>query len=141
MAGIPIPAPLWRRLIAGVYDGLLLAGLFLMAGWAMVVIASVSGMALDRTVSQLVYFGIGALYFGLCWTHGGQTLGMKAWRLQVRREDAAELRLPIALLRYCAAWLSLMAVGLGFLWSLIDARRRTWHDMISATELVVMPRA
>ena len=140
MADIPLPAPLWRRLVAGIYDGLLLAGLFLIAGWILVVSASLSGLELDRLISQLVYFSIGGLYFGLCWSTGGQTLGMKAWRLVLRRDDGAPLRLPIALLRYAGAWVSLMALGLGFLWSMIDARRRAWHDLLAGTEMIQLPR-
>ena len=95
---------------------------------------------MDRLVSQLVYFSIGGLYFGLCWSNGGQTLGMKAWRLVLRRDDGAPLRLPIALLRYAGAWVSLMALGLGFLWSMIDARRRAWHDLLAGTEMIQLPR-
>ena len=53
MADIPLPAPLWRRLVAGIYDGLLLAGLFLIAGWILVVSASLSGLELDLSLIHI----------------------------------------------------------------------------------------
>jgi uncharacterized RDD family membrane protein YckC len=74
------------------------------------------------------------------WTHGGQSLGMRAWRLRVVRWDGAPLRLSDALLRYAAAWLSALPLGLGFLWSLWDAEGYTWHDRWSRTRLVMIKR-
>ena len=140
MTDLIVPAPLWRRLIAGLYDALLLAGMWMCAAWALVVAASLGGWELKRVVSQGIYFGIGLFFYGWFWTHGGQTLGMRVWRLQVRRLDGAQLRWPIAVLRYSAAWFSLMILGLGFLWSLLDGQRRTWHDLLSGTEMVQLPK-
>ncbi len=140
MAEIVLPAPLWRRLIAGVYDALLVAGLLMMAVMVMVISASLTGTELHRRAVQLVCFGVAGAYFCWSWTRGGQTLGMRTWRLMLRRDDGAPVRLPIAVLRYAAAWLSLLPAGLGFLHALIDGRRRTWHDMLAGTEMVVLPK-
>ena len=140
MSQIPVPAPLWRRLLAGVYDLLLILGLWMIAAWVMVVIASVSGLELDRRVNQLVLFLVGMGFYAGFWSRAGQTLGMRVWRLHVRRTDGAPLRWPIAALRYCAAWISLLALGLGMLWSLIDRQRRCWHDLVAGTEVIQMPK-
>jgi uncharacterized RDD family membrane protein YckC len=40
-----------------------------------------------------------------------------------------------ALVRYLAALVSWLALGLGFIWSLFDRERKTWHDRLSGTEL------
>lgn len=141
MSSIPIPAPLWRRLIAGVYDLLLIAGLWMVCAWVLVLIASLGGLELDRRVSQFVFFFAGLLFYGGFWIQGGQTLGMRVWRIHVRRVDGAPLRWPIALIRYCAGWISLLALGLGMLWALIDAQRRCWHDLIAGTEVIFIPKA
>ena len=137
---LSLPSPLWRRLIAGVYDILLLAGLWMFAGWILVVSFSILEVPVSRHLNQSIYFLIGFGFYGWFWTHGGQTLGMRVWRLQVRRSDGGTVRWPIALLRYSAAWVSAFAIGLGFLWSLFDGQRRTWHDMLSGTELIVVER-
>lgn len=76
-------------------------------------------------------------YFGLSWRRGGQTLGMRAWRLRLVCEDGAGAPgWGILALRFVVAGGSLAAFGLGFLWSLVDRDRRTWHDLASGTVLV-----
>ena len=79
-------------------------------------------------------------FYGLSWTSRGQTLGMAAWRLRVEREDGRPLTWPDVLRRLAAALLSWLVLGLGWLCALVDPRRRTWHDRLSDTRVVVVPR-
>ncbi|OYV77644.1 MAG: hypothetical protein B7Z66_03920 [Chromatiales bacterium 21-64-14] len=80
----------------------------------------------------LVIYG----FFGWFWTHGGQTLGMRAWRIQVRRTDGGSVTWGRAALRFLGALFSALALGAGFLWVLVDPKQRAWHDRISGTVLV-----
>ncbi|TXH05059.1 MAG: RDD family protein [Nevskiaceae bacterium] len=135
-----IPAPLWRRLAAAVYDALLLLGLWLSSTFIAWIVAHLFGHdVLPPTFMRAYLFVITFGFFGWFWTHGGQTLGMRAWRLQLRRTDGTALNWPIAMLRFAAAipaWLFL----LGILWSLLDHRRRCWHDLAAGTEVLQMPK-
>jgi len=79
-------------------------------------------------------------FYGLSWTSRGQTLGMAAWRLRVEREDGLPLTWPDVLRRLAAALLSWLVLGLGWLCAVVDTRRRTWHDRLSDTRVVVVPR-
>jgi uncharacterized RDD family membrane protein YckC len=130
------PAGIWRRLAAIVYDLLaIFALLMLLTGF---VLAARRGEAFD---AQSAWFRLLLLtgcwsYFAWCWTHGGVTLGMRAWRLVLTRYDGGPVGLGAATLRFFAAWLSALPAGLGFLWSLFDSDRRTWHDRISGTVLL-----
>ena len=45
-----------------------------------------------------------------------------------------------AVTRRRAALVSLLALGLGFLWSLWDPERLTWHDRLSRTRIVYYPK-
>lgn len=142
MSAPVLPAPLWRRLLAAVYDGLLLIGLWLLALILEVIVRDqLLGLERHWLALRVYLFVIGLWFFGWFWIHGGQTLGMRVWRLQVRRDDGAALRWPIALLRYAAAYLSWGLAGLGMLWCLIDARRRAFHDLLAGTEVVVLPKS
>ena len=76
----------------------------------------------------------------LSWRYGGQTLGMRPWRLKVLAADGRIAPPRTLALRYAVATLSLAAAGLGFLWSLVDRERRTWHDLASGTVLVRLDR-
>jgi uncharacterized RDD family membrane protein YckC len=85
---------------------------------------------------QVLVLAFSAAYFVISWRRGGQTIGMRAWRLRVVRSDGRPLDTRQALVRFGISLLSLAAVGLGFFWALIDAQNRTWHD-IAAETLVV----
>lgn len=163
------PAPLWRRLLAAIYDGLVLLGLWLAALLIeMIVRENLLGLPRRELWLQLYLFGTGLVFFGWFWIHGGQTLGMRAWQLQVRRLDGAALRWPICAVRYSVmllTWMAvlsptllglprfaaipaiqpaalvgaLMALAAGVL-MLIEARRRAPCDWAAGTEVVVVPK-
>ena len=83
-------------------------------------------------------------YFAWFWTHGGQTLPMKTWKLKLVRFDGAPVSLGRALHRYVIAVLGFFALGLGFLWALVDRDRQFLHDRLAGTALVeasAVPRA
>ncbi len=127
-----------RQLAAMAYDGLLLIGVLFVASLP-VTLASGGAIHAGTLAFQLYLLGIIFLYLAWQWTRGGQTLGMKAWRLQLVSNDGTGLNWARALLRFLAALLSLAACGLGYAWLLIDRERLTWHDRLSATHLERTP--
>jgi uncharacterized RDD family membrane protein YckC len=130
------PATLLRRFAAFCYDLLLLVAL--VASFTLVVVAIRGGQAVrPGTVWFELALGlIVVLFFCGFWIHGGQTLGMRAWRLRVLRDDGARLSWPQALVRLGVAWLGALALGLGYWSSWFDAARRCWHDRASGTHVV-----
>ncbi|MGV6826224.1 MAG: RDD family protein [bacterium] len=74
------------------------------------------------------------------WVHGGQTLGMKTWRLKLVTEEGQPVSTGAALVRYFSAVLSWLPLGLGFFWILIDKENRSWHDKLSGTKLLLLPK-
>ena len=137
-----------RRLASILYDSIVVGGLMLFAA-ALVVIPLGLGIGQQEwehlQQTWQMHLALRALLLAVMigfhlgfWTHGGQSLGMRAWRLRVVRWDGEPLRLRDALIRYAAAWLSALVFGLGFLWSLWDRDRYTWHDRLSQTRLVML---
>jgi uncharacterized RDD family membrane protein YckC len=144
-ASPPQPAGLLRRLAALVYDGLLLVALLMIvtAGF----LPFTGGEAIRWTTSptlfvlhKLVVAGIVVVFYGLFWTRQGHTLGMASWRLRVQRTDGALLSWPDTVRRLAAAALSWLPAGLGWLWCVFDREHRTWHDVLSHTRVVVVPK-
>lgn len=80
-------------------------------------------------------------YAVLSWRGGGQTLGMRPWRLRVVAADGGTPVTRGLVLRYLVGTLSLLAGGLGFWWAWVDRERLAWHDRASGTRLVRLPRA
>lgn len=176
MSAIALPASIWRRLAAFTYDSLLyvamlMAGLVLANFVIAVAIAKNAHTPLHNlTVLPLYGYGIGMVIFAWSWAKGGQTLGMRAWRIQVRRLDGNRLRWPIALVRLTCSYLLLaLALWLGLSlaaalppgkarvlnalhmlpWAilahyvpcLLSARGRSLSDLVAGTEVVALPRA
>ena len=99
------PAGLSRRLAALCYDLLLVIALAFAATFALLpltrgeaILASTPGGLglLYRALLLLLAFG----YFGGSWTHSGQTLGMKAWRIELVTAAGDRLRWPAAMTRF-----------------------------------------
>jgi uncharacterized RDD family membrane protein YckC len=129
-----------RRLAAILYDALLLAAILLLASLIALPLlgddASRMAILLFRLYLVLIIFG----FFAWFWTHGGQTLGMRAWRIRLQNRGDGPITLWQVLLRFLVAALSWLLFGLGFIWSLFDKEKLTWHDRYSMSELVVLPK-
>ncbi len=131
---------LLRRLAAIFYDAWLILALWLIGAAVDAAIRSaLGGHPGEGThwLLQLYLLATPIVFYCGFWTHGGQTLGMRAWRLRVVGPDGDPIGLRQALLRCLAALLSLMALGVGYLWVLFDRDRATWHDRLSNTWLVM----
>jgi uncharacterized RDD family membrane protein YckC len=130
------PAALGWRLLAIVYDLLPVLALcfataalvLLLRGGTPVAAGSPAAWG-EFALMLLVCFA----YFGFSWRRGGQTLGMRAWRLQLVSIAGGVPGWRQLALRFAVAGLSLGCVGIGFLWALLDRERRTWHDLASGT--------
>jgi uncharacterized RDD family membrane protein YckC len=94
------------RLAALVYESILLFGVVFGASYLLLAALGWTYPLPDarRWVLQAVLFVVIGAYFVYCWTHGGQTLAMKAWRLRVARTSGASPSWMQAALRYLLAW-------------------------------------
>ena len=88
----------------------------------------------------IVLWLLAGLYATLSWRRGGQTIGMRPWRLKVVDSGGATPAPARLWRRYAVGSLSLLAAGAGFWWAWIDRDRLTWHDRASGTRLVRAPK-
>lgn len=136
------PAPLSRRLAAMVYELLILTAIVIIA---LMLSSVVIKEILDNELFRGIFVGVSVLtcaagWFVWCWVLSGQTLPMKVWNLRVQHPDGSKIKWPIAILRLTLAVFSLGLFGAGFLWSLIDSQKRTWHDIVCGTLIVQLPK-
>ena len=133
---------LWRRLAAIFYDLWLVAALWLLGATADTFVRAGLGLgsAGFHLPLQLFLLISPAAFFSWFWTHGGQTLGMRAWRLKLLDSEGDPVTLKLSLIRLGAALLSALPLGLGYLWVLIDRDSLAWHDRLSRTRLVVLKK-
>ncbi len=131
---------LLRRLAALFYDAWLIAALWLIGSTVDTFVRTGLGGAAGEGVHwplQLYMLLAPFVFYIGFWTHGGQTLGMRAWRIRVVNDQGRDINVAQGLIRCLAALLSLLPLGLGFLWVAFDRDRAAWHDRLSHTWLVM----
>lgn len=138
----PQPAGLGLRILAGVYDLLPIIGLWF--GVGMIGVALNGGEALGgswRIVLMAAVLAATMGYIAVSLQRGGQTLGMRAWRLRLVDARGAPPGRAEAWKRAAWSLLQVMPLGIGLLPAVFDAQRRTLADRICATRVLRLPRA
>lgn len=147
----PPSAGILRRLAALVYDVFLLFGLLVVPLFLLTALRNPAHLANNSVAHDLppiapapvmwLYTAsvVGGFYCYF-WRKNGQTLGMQAWRIRVDNCDGGRPNLRQCFVRMVSGVVSLGLFGLGFLWLLIDRKHLAWHDRLSATRVVVLPK-
>lgn len=150
---------LGRRFAALAYEGVLLFGVLMLSGWLYSSLTQQRHALQGKAGLQAFIFIVLAIYFVWFWSHGGQTVAMKTWRLRLVGADGTPVTQGRALLRYLLCWLwfvpSLLAVHLAGLNSVpsmtltvvsgvlaygassrLHPQRQFLHDALSGTRVV-----
>jgi uncharacterized RDD family membrane protein YckC len=119
-----------RRLAAMAYEALLVFAVAFFAAWIFFFASGGRDATLGflRFELQIFILLVLAVYFLWCWTRGGQTLAMRAWK--IRLVDVTPRK---ALLRFLLAFFLL---PWSVLWALFDRDRQFLHDRLAGTRLI-----
>ena len=88
----------------------------------------------NAIIFSLIIFSL-YFYFAWSWVKGGQTLGMKAWKIQIMQNNGKNITHQQALIRFVLAIVSFMLMGFGFIYQLFNKDNLTLHDKYSHTQL------
>ena len=134
-------AGLLRRFGAMLYDALLVVALLILASIPFVAVRG--GQIVepdDNLFYQLCMLLVIYLFFVGFWARKGRTLGMQSWGMQLETDGGKKVNVTTASLRFVAAIVSWLPLGLGFAWQLWDRDGLSWHDRLSRTRLVYYPK-
>lgn len=131
------PTLIGWRLLALLYDVFPVFGLWFLVAAVFVAIHrdAITGGALGLLAFAVMWAVTGA-YAVVSWRRGGQTLGMRPWRLRVVAADGGQPGRRALLLRYAVGSVSLLLAGLGFWWAWLDRAGLAWHDRLSGTRML-----
>ena len=123
-----VHAGFWIRVLAYVIDAIAIG----------VVASMLSAFQYNSSSYGSTSSGLGTvlsfLYFTLLWTFwNGQTLGMKLFRLRVRRDTGQPMSYGIAALRWLGMLVSFVVLCIGVIWVAFDPQKQGWHDHIAGT--------
>jgi uncharacterized RDD family membrane protein YckC len=143
------------------YESMLLFGVVFISGWLFSTLLQQRHALYLRGFLQDWLFVVIGFYFVWFWTHRGQTLAMKTWRIRLVTSEGRDLKVFRALGRYLLAWfwvlpglalawligakswaLVLIPAANILLWSLtayLDPQRQFLHDRIAGTRVEGMP--
>ena len=118
------------------YEILLLAAILFAAGWIFLAVERLLPASLARPLFQLYLLLICGVYFVYCWSHSGQTLPMKTWRIRVITRAGGILTPLRAAVRYLLALAGIACAGISFWWALFDRDRQFLHDRLAGTRVI-----
>lgn len=143
-------AGLLRRLAALLYDAFLVAAIWMTLGFMMQFIVGpdtnhlVDGRVQTDPVTSPILFTAMVLsaagFYIWFWMRTGQTLGMLAWRIKAVSSDGSLMSFKQAVLRFVIAWPAFFTFGVGYLWLYLDNHGNAIHDILSGTQVIVVPK-
>jgi uncharacterized RDD family membrane protein YckC len=101
-------APIARRIWSSLYELALLFGINFVTALVVQILLTLLNVQLPNWGHSLIFFGVMGLYFSYCWTHGGQTLAQRTWRLKVTQTNGNAIGYRQAWLRYTLAYLGVL---------------------------------
>ena len=125
-----------RRLAAIAYDLMLLYAVLFFVSIILNILFGPATIQNSKILFPLCLLLCCYWYFVWHWLHGGQTLGMKAWRLVLVRSDHSPLDWQTASIRFLLAACSIILFGFGLLWAYFDTENRTFYDRYTGTVML-----
>jgi uncharacterized RDD family membrane protein YckC len=159
-AAMPPATPgLRRRLACFVYEGILLFGVLMIAGYLYSSLTQQRHALQGQLGLQLFLFVVLAIYFVWFWTHGGQTVAMKTWHIRLVSAGGGPVTQGRAFGRYVLSWVwfapalaivhasglkggmplaaaVITGIAAYALSSRLHPSRQYWHDAVCGTRLV-----
>ena len=133
------PAGFLKRVLALVYDSLLIGAIVLALSLLLVFING--GYPDSGSFVSFIQFFIlvfaGPIFYSYFWiANKGQTTGMQAWKIQLVTIDETELNIKKTMLRCLISTISLACFGMGYLWILYDKDNLSWSDILTKTKVI-----
>ena len=154
----PVTPSLKRRLLAMIYEAMLLFAVVFIAGYLFDSLTQSRHALMLRHPRQAWLFLVLGIYFTWFWTHGGQTLAMKTWQIRLVDTGGRRLGLGRAAARYVLLWIFVLptlamvgvtgvtgwasvfaltlAIVLPPFYALVDSERQFLHDRLLGTRLI-----
>ncbi len=133
------PAGFLKRILALIYDSLLIAAIVLVLSLLLVFINGGypdSGSFLSFIQFFILVFA-GPIFYSYFWiANKGQTTGMQAWKIKLVTMDETELNTKQTMLRCLISTISFVCFGLGYFWILYDKNNLSWSDILTKTKVI-----
>lgn len=164
-------APISKRLLAILYDSFLLIAVLFLAMAVLLLITGGYQFQAGNPLMTVYLLLVSFVFFGWFWTHGGQTLGMRAWNLRLQQpagEAVTWQQVAVRFITALPAWIVLfigfaLTAGIplhtypwldqlsrfpkglilivGIIWLIIDQWPDGWRDKLSGTQIIKLNKS
>ena len=124
-----------RRIIVMLYDSILLIAVLFFSSLPIIIPFKITTDHALYPLYIIYIYAVAYLFFAWSWTHGGQTLGLKTWKIKLISASGEEVTWKESFLRYIGSLVCWLSCGIGFLWCYTNKERLAWNDIISHTRL------
>ena len=97
------------------------------------------------TAINLIWVSVALLaspiYFITLFATTGQTIGKAVMGVRVVRLDGRAMTFKTGTVRWLGYFVSVITLGLGFVWVIVDSRRQGFHDRLANTSVIYAWRA
>ena len=129
----------FRRILALVYDSLVVAGILL--SFTLLLVIFNEGYAEPGSfisiVQLIVCVCVGPFFYSYFWlVNNGQTIGMQAWKIRLVPLNNSKLNAKQTYLRCLVSTLSFVCFGIGYFWILFNKNNLSWSDIVTQTRIV-----
>ncbi len=134
--------PVWKHFAAFVYDIFPLVGVFIVT--SLIVMLLRGGAIVEPGnvwFSLLLLFEV-VFYYVYSWKKGGQTLGMRAWKMKIipHNKNQKNLSWKQSILRFIVGFISTFCLGLGLIWKILSNSKSSWMDLVSHSEVMILEK-
>jgi uncharacterized RDD family membrane protein YckC len=127
-------APLTRRVLAGMTDGLIVGAAFTAFSYLFFrITAAIPALREGLSVGAGLLMAFWAAYQYLFLVHSGSTPGLRLAKLELSRFDGRSVPRKLRRWRVLASVLSALSLALGYVWCFMDEDELCWHDRITHT--------
>ncbi len=127
------------RFAAFAVDFLVIVLISIVVGFFFAIITKIANINWNvETVSSFVGFLLNAGYYVFMTYNYGATIGKRVFGLKVKSVKDEKLDIGAVIVREIAGkFISIMLIGLGYLWIVFDRRKQGLHDKLAGTIVVI----
>ncbi len=128
-----------KRILALIYDSLLIAAIIIVASLLLVFINGEYPKpgTLLSVIQFLISILVGPLFYSYFWlTNDGQTTGMQVWKIKLVSSNESKLNMKQTYLRCLISVISFLFIGIGYFWILFNKNNLSWSDIATKTRVV-----
>ena len=137
----------FKRIVASIYDGLLLLSVIFVLGYLSIYISNGLNWELPEDPSQPILPGWYALllisfsswsFFSLFWIRGNKTLGMAVWKIEIYSVEGNKITLTQTFKRFFCNLIIVLMLGIPLLQIYFTKEKVAFNDLVSGTRLRII---